>query len=320
MPFGIGRKPDPVSSGNILLQGKNNVEPDKVKRDFNSTVNNVLADVEKKGNLTKADYKVLKDSMVEGRQSLNVVLEKAGVLDVPNLEKLFAKNKNNGAVSITPLQKDMIKSMLTGQGVGPFINTNLNQGEQAAVDHLKNTIFSPVNRDTERYSLRDFVFSPEVSGVFKEHLSKQTSSEHMDFLVDVNNTLKNPTEDKLDKLYEKYLRPNAYFSVNIPGAMRDLTVHAFNTGTLEDKIRALEDPSKEALSVMKRDSFNRFVGADKGIGKAILKEAMTLPSINARENFIKQFSGSDDMAIKQGVQDAYQLTADQINKNIDDMG
>lgn len=274
------------SNANLETSGQVTLKKGVTKQDFHKQVNKVLDD----NIITKSEYKSLKDSITGGREELNSILSQVGIASTEQLETIFGREKNHGEISITPKQKDQLKSILTKSGyVQPQQqNVQLNEGETKAVENI-NKILKPVDRNdiSQRYSLNDFVFSPEVSGMFKEHLKSEYGQENMDFVVELKNNLKSPTKENLTELYNKYVKTSAENEINLPDDQRKICTTIFKNpnSSLEDMLKSLEKPAKECMNLM-RQSLTRYSQKD-GISKSILSEAMNLPTMNKRINYIE---------------------------------
>ncbi|MFN4151651.1 MAG: hypothetical protein ACK4IX_11975, partial [Candidatus Sericytochromatia bacterium] len=182
MPFGIG--PSPVNLGNVELKGSYFNAELKVRNNFEKKVEKIVDS----GKISKEDYKQLKDSMVNGRESLNEILSNAGIASKKDLEEIFGRGKDHGVVSISTLQKNELKQMLTGN-VNNVSSTPLTTEEQTKVDKLKQSLSHDRTEISNRYNLKDFMFSPQISSYFKEHLVDEFSKENLNFLHDLKSSL-----------------------------------------------------------------------------------------------------------------------------------
>ncbi|MFN8673906.1 MAG: hypothetical protein U0457_17730 [Candidatus Sericytochromatia bacterium] len=239
------------------------------------------------GILTKKEYKQIKDSMVGGRSDLNRILSEAGIADLKQLDDIFGRGKTHGYINISPSQKNELKKLLT-ENSHPTNNIELTNQEAQLRDSIVNKHLS-INRSdlTNRYTLDDFIFSPEVSGIFKDHCNKELSSENINFLVDTKNILQNnPTKDSLKGLYNNYIKNNSdgYINISFKNRLDCDKVFSNHNSSLLDMMKSLENPIKE-IKGLSGDTFSRF--KPEQISQAIINEAVYLPAGSQREGYIK---------------------------------
>jgi len=286
------------------------------------TKDNFVTKVEKSlddGILTKQEYKQIKDSMVGGRESLNNILSQAGIADLKQLDTIFGRGKEHGYISISPNQKQELKSLLlNGANSNSQNPVQLTKEESVIRDNIVNKHLS-VNRDNlaERYTMNDFIFSPEVSGIFKAYSKNQHSDENISFLVDTKKTLENPTKEGLTNLYNKYIKKDSEGYINLSDKNRkecDRVFNDSNNSTLSDMMNKVGVSVSEIKS-MSGDIFSRF-SSEKKIAQAIINEAVYLPAGSGREKYIKSIENAHEnkdnsisSVIKSNAKSALEMTA-----------
>lgn len=216
--------------------------------------------------------------MVNGRQNLNEILSKAGIASKEQLENIFAKGKTHGVITISTFQKKELKDMLTGVTSPETKSGALTENEAKLTSEMSKSLSFDRSSLKDRYSLKDFVFSPEISSLFKEHLKTEFSVENMDFLQDLKSSLNPPQKEKLTQIYNKYLKTGSEQEINIGFKTRLDAKNLFESKngepSLEDMLKVMNTSSKEILGLL-RDSFSRFKG--EPISKAILTDALHQP-------------------------------------------
>jgi hypothetical protein len=283
MRFGLGSSPTPVDSGTVQLKRNANETDNDVTAPFITRVNRIVDS----GKMSKSDYKELKDSMVNGRESLNQVLERVGVANTDQLKSIFGRGHNHSSVTISPMQKEELRTLLTDNNVANVQapQVALTQNETTLLNGLNEKLSCDRSDPANRYSVTDLTFSPEVSGIFKKQLQKEFSVENMDFLMDLKLALNPPNQAKLNELYHTYLEVGSDREINVSSRNRAAADRVFdpnNNATFEQKLTALTQSADEITSVL-NDPYLRFVKSD-GMAQAIFTDAMNLPADNLIEN------------------------------------
>lgn len=290
------------SVNNVPLQLKNNVN----KQEFRQNVDQAL-----QGNkLNKEQYKSIKDSMVNGRQSINEVLSQVGVASKDDLGKIFARKRNDGSVEINSLQKNMIKSIISDKAP-------LSEAAQKHIDDIKKEINPPQDRSDlkNRYSLDDCIFNPKINHALKEHCKKELCEENFNFLNDVKTTIQNPDKETLKSLYDQYIKSGSTNEVNVSYQNRLHAKQVFENpnSSVENMLGAVKGSFFEVKGVLSRDTYPRF--KRDGIKNAMKTDAMELQG-KERQNYFNNFIGGKfDM----GAKAAIKQEADIVLKNLQSM-
>jgi hypothetical protein len=285
MPLNIG------VSNNIPLQLKDGVN----KTEFIQKVNTAIQD----GKLTKSEYKELKDSMVNGRQSLNELLSQVGIATKGDLESVFAKKglltklgeklgaapAPEASVKISDLQKKLISSVLSDKVI-------LSQDAKDSIKEMKKDIL-PVDRSklSERYSLNDVLFSPQVSPIFKKHCEKEFSSENFNFIHDVKTSIENPDKETLKNIYNSYIKVGSDNEINVSSKARSNAKQVFDNpnSSMEDMLKAIVSPVKEIKGIL-GDTYTRFL--PQSMKDAMTADMQALPPGKEREHYFDNFVGT----------------------------
>lgn len=285
------------------------------KANFRQKVDTALAD----NKLTKTEYDQIKSKMVNGKQSLNELLSNVGVASKAELGQIFAnkslknkivdKFKSNvpeKSVEITPLQKSLIKSIISDKNP-------LNQDELKSQETFRK-LYKPAdhNNKEQRYGLTDVLFNPKMSNTFKKQCEKEFSVENFNFTQDLKTTIENPSKEALKEIYNNYVKTNSPNMINISSKERYNAQAVFENpnSTMAEMMKVLESPANSIMSIMK-DTHIRYL--NDGVKEAVRIDYNNIKDPDMQDKFLDNLAYSKDNG-NQGAKLLIQERADNIEK------